>query len=170
MYAMTASGPICLGIHVAFDASNKVVVGTAVTRQLIQQAIKRFDQYVIQSGSPMLIEPVKPLHPKSTVRFIEDGTMLAYGTLRECQRYKSRVTDTFIRKEIIAMTAETELPIVPKHCAPLLSGWIPKHNNLLKMVKTANCFESAKLRSCSNAFLEDILNNLPDGELNLVEI
>ncbi len=164
LVGFTGRGPVALGLHFrgGFDC---VVEAIAVTRDDIQQAIRKFGAPLIQNGPPEISAPGKPrlvtgLHPKSCIRFLEKGTARVYGSFVGMRpRHKSRVGKTYI------CDAMLKRGYTIKTSAPVMGGWVPWHLAIKEMVLPTCNIDEVLLDDCVSAFSRDILANLPATEL-----
>lgn len=164
-------GPIILGIHVVrYKKSVKPIVGAlSVTSGDIEEALAMFSPQ-IQSGEPVLSAPsvdrvVSALHPKSVVRFIQDGTADVYGSFLGFKPSpRTRVVDSIISESLFAEGYKKT------HTHPEMKGWRPWRLAALEMTDPNHDFEVPRLVECADAFFNDIKKGLSESDLKEVMI
>jgi len=115
-------------------------------------------------GAPMLSVQDRQVHVgalnvRSMSRYIAQGTMRVYGTLDLPEpRYKSRVIPTLLSEEM-----QEHFGVEIDHGKPAMRGYAPWRNNLVKMVEPENIFDRVAFQECAEAFVDDIVAELPAG-------
>lgn len=168
---------IC-GIHVAFDHKLKKVFATRIDAKMINQFIKNFDsQATIQASDPVLTSiktgdiPLGSIHRKSPFRFVDQGDASLYGSLPFREGGGSRVGPTLLAQQFVDKTQNDGLYAIKDEMhAPVMRGYVPKQLALSHMVRTSQMTRQKPLRLCSQAFLDEILDALPEEELKLIQV
>jgi hypothetical protein len=155
--AITPRGPVILGIHTLGYKE------TAGFTYLPKGEIDRLTEgsLVVTSGPQpkfdlqgvvSLTEP----HHRSLMRYLEHGTLTVYGSMPGFRaRPISKVCATPLQTEMLK-----HFDIEVKHCGPYMNGFAPWRNNLLEMVVPNHAIDTAILKSCTEAFTQDILAGL----------
>lgn len=161
-------GPIIMGLHVIGD-NGSTVGAVRLEKEFITSCIESLNIISFSSAEPMLNSPttnhvIGPLSEKSTLRFIQSGTMDAYGSMLGFKpRMKSRVTKTYIANALCNRGYSI------KHRAPNMSSWKPWRLAMLDLVNPVSEFDTSCLDQCVENFTSDILRDLPDDELLAIQ-
>ena len=163
LVTMTAMGPMILGIHV-LGGSTSLCVALSVTSDLLYSLpVEVFDDQppTLQVGeySQQLID----LNKKATVRYIDNGTMIVYGSLAGFRSgMKSRVTKTYMCD--LAVRDGYSVNTAP----PVMNSWVPWRRAVLDMVRPVSHIEIDLLNHCVEHFTHDILSGLSKEDLQEV--
>jgi len=123
---------IIIGIHTTGDKGTGVSI-LAVSQKDILQALDHFTPQIssgiIQLDAPGFARELGPLHPKSSLRFIQNGTAQIMGSFKGYRpQHKSHVKETFI-KDIVIKDG-----YAATHGPPDMT-WKPWHLGLTDMTK-----------------------------------
>lgn len=172
--AMTPMGPSFVGVHLLGRArvSGTNVIKKSTLEDLMAQvdALDLYPVTVQGCADPKLetadvVRKLGPLHPRSTVRYLESGALNVYGTFEGFRpQFNSKVCKTPLVKEMCA-----HYDYVVDHGKPVMKGWEPWKKNLEKMVLPNCSVDQAILHECAESYFLDIVNGLPpDWEKELV--
>lgn len=163
------AGPIALGIHVG--GRGETALSMPILRQDIDAAISHFGGMLVQSGTPNLVKSLLPLHQKSGLRYIRHGDGQTYGSLRPyAMRLKSRVEPTLIADYVVQHSNESLFPINYNTGPPVMNSWRPWRIAMDKMFNTNQLIDQVGLDACTESFLNNILDALPQSELDLIQV
>jgi hypothetical protein len=157
-------GPIILGIH--FLGLDLTAGCKSVSKDIVERGIQQCTEFEIQSSEPVLSAPsakldIVPLHNKSPIRFIQNGTANVYGSLTGSRSSsKSHVTRTVICEAMEKRGYQV------KFGAPVMRGWMPWRKNLIEMVQTESLADDQLIRDCATHFARDILKGVTKKELS----
>lgn len=160
----SAFGPIILGIH-ALGGSNRSYA-IAVTSDIIGS----LDTHIISDSIPTLqVGDYKcdlvPLNRKATVRYIQEGTMITYGSLSGFRgAMKSRVGPTLMNEVAVRDGYQCNTG------APLMNSWVPWRRALLDMTRPVSHINLDILQHCVDMFTADILKQLTPQDLSEVVV
>lgn len=167
LVATTSYGDIILGIHALGNQKC-----SAVAIELTQEKLnKLMDLAVIQPNVPALCTPIlthelQSLNDKSVFNYLPSGVADVYGSFAGWRSsMRSRVCKTQICDEVCK-----RFGYEVQHGAPVMSGWEPWHIAAKEMVQPTTLIEPQKLEVCVDAFVSDILKQLPSEELKLLEV
>lgn len=168
----TPRGYSFVGMHVA-GYENKAAI-MELPKWLLDECadqVQATREVIASDGVPLLslqddVQLVSP-HSKSVFRFIEDGSAEFFGRLPGfLPKPKSRVTSTPLRAEMEAHYGQD-----CNYTKPDMEGWLPIRNNVKEMVVPKVNYDRDILKACKQAYLKDIIANLPSGwESQLVEL
>lgn len=163
--AFGPQGPIIVGIHAFSSTYDDHLQGSApLLLECVNQAVAHFKRPLVGVGTPFISAPgfereVADLHPKSTMRYIEDGSAVVYGSFTGFRpKPVSRVVPT-----VIAEAMEDEGYTV-KFGKPVMKGYQPWRHAALEMVKPVTKLDPSILEKCLEGFKKDIKDNLPAAE------
>jgi hypothetical protein len=166
---LPSTGPVALGIHVG--GKGEYALSTPIIRKDIDRALAHFGGILVQSGEPNLEKKLLPLHPKSGLRYIRDGDGQVYGSLRPYTvRLKSRVEPTIIGDYVVRNSNESLFPIDYNTGPPVMDSWRPWRIAMDKMFNTNQHIDQVGLHQCAEAFLDNILEALPESEIRLIQV
>lgn len=155
--AMTPMGPVIMGIHTL--GHQRTAGFPHVTRtQLL--AVMEDDVAQISAGAAPLLSlngvALEPIHHKSVLRYIPEGTARVYGSLPGARpKPRSRVCATPLQQEMLEhFGGEVE------HGAPVMTGWEPVYKNIVEMVKPDTNIDQTLLDHCVEAYTRDVLDGL----------
>nr|UNY42041.1 MAG: polyprotein [Picornavirales sp.] len=161
----TAMGPMILGIHVLGGLSPKAIA-LSVTEDLLRSlGTTIFSDSVpnLQVGdySRTLVE----LNKKATVRYIENGTLMVYGSLSGFRgKMKSRVTKTYMHSVALRDGYACNTG------APLMNSYIPWRKALLDMTRPVSHIDLTLLSHCAESYTADVLSKLTKDDLNELKV
>jgi hypothetical protein len=159
-------GPIIVGLHVA--GNETTCRATGVTREWISENADRFKSLTLQTSTPSLSTPtvtkdLTTLHHKSVFRYMETGTANVYGSFLGFRRQpKTMVEDTIFKDYLLNHGYTT------KYTAPMMGGYIPKRIAALDLCRPVQKMDQSILQKCADAYFNDIVNNLPREEWELI--
>jgi len=159
-------GPIILGIHCA--GANLDVACHNVTCDFLEDVLKHFRKNHIQPAPPMLAEDVQfpkevvELHEKSPVRWVVQGCMDVYGSLKPFLRsdLKSHVVKSHIHNYLLEKGYKNE------HGPPIMKGWKPKNIALVAMAAQAQGIPPKMRKLVREGLLKDLLKNISKEDFN----
>jgi hypothetical protein len=164
--ATTPRGCAIIGIHALGirKSVGEIQVNLSDITQLVS-AIEA-DQFVplqVEAGvEPVMEVPskkvtVQPLHYKSLTRYIPEAKLQVFGTLSGFRpRPKSSVCATPLQEE---MCEHFGSPVA--HCAPVMNGWEPWHNNLVHMVQPNYLYDRTIINKCADSYFRGAREMLP---------
>lgn len=162
----TFYGPVLYGFHVAGNASKFGYAGYAqmLDKHAITAAMSirygpvRLQDSVLHLSAPSAERELIPLHYKSPVRFIEQGSASVFGSVTGHRgKPKSRVTDTLMKPSLLKRGYKDE------YGPPVLAGWEPKHRVLKNSVnKVKSNWLQSHLDIVGEVFREHVKKNVPD--------
>nr|ULG00062.1 MAG: putative nonstructural protein [Locarnavirus sp.] len=156
----TALGPLILGIHVM---GGNMLTAIAISTPL--EVIDSLQVDIFSDSLPNLQvgeyhQELVDLNPKATVRYIEQGTMIVYGSLAGFRgKMKSRVQPTFLNK----VAVKSGYPV--KTGPPVMNSWVPWRRALLDMSRPVSHIDLTLLEHCVDSFTNDILTGLLPEDL-----
>lgn len=166
LLADTPLGPIILGIHCLGNDEQRVVT-TCVTSELLQGIIENKTKFFVQSGVPELSAPsaqreITSLHYKSPIRYIEDGSANVYGSFVGFRpRHKSSVSATLMQDILV-----NEKGYKVNFGKPSMATWEPWNRALQDQLHSGVSLDQSLLDECVDNFVDDILEILPESELD----
>ncbi len=167
----TGRGPIISGLHAFGSVSDTHIAGSAsLHADMVIEAALALGSPMIECGIPMLSAPsaprtMGPLHPKSTFRYIEDGSAMVYGSFEGFRpKHKSSVVPT-----VIAESLEEEGYEV-KFGPPVMSSYVPWRHAAMDMVKPVTGIDPTILKKCVEGFKGDILTHLDPMEWEEIQV
>lgn len=156
--ALTPRGPIILGLHTI--GSGQVRGYPHITQTHLRKLLGS-TPLVEGGGSPLFdlqgtgVQPGE-LHPRSVVRYLDQGTANVYGGLPGGRpRPRSRVCATPLQDMMLE-----ELDCEVSYGRPVMTGWEPVHNNIKEMVRPHMDVDHDVLEHCVQAFARDIITQL----------
>lgn len=166
---LPGTGPVAFGIHVGGRA--ECALSMPILRCDIDRALAHFGSILVQSGAPNLVKKLLPLHPKSGLRYIREGDGQVFGSLRSyTMRLKSRVEPTLIAEYVVQHSNESLFPISFNTGPPVMNSWRSWRLAMDKMFNTNQYIDQVRLDVCVDSFLSNILDALPDSELDLIQV
>ncbi len=151
---------VILGIH-QLGGAHKTVFALSLTQSHVDAARTHFKRPIIQSGAPKLSAPgaeksIGELHHKSALRWIEEGTINAFGSYTGfINRPRSKVSTT-----LLGDTIKLERGYVIDYSAPDLKDWRPWNHALKDIVQQNHCIDSSVLDASVAAFSQDLIQGL----------
>ena len=151
-------GPIILGMHVLGNTTTSGAL--RISQDYIKDKLEEFEIDSIEISEPLLNAPgtnlqLGPLHYKSTLRYLEEGTAIAYGSITGFRpRRKSNVVPTYICEEVLKYDYDV------KNGPPLMNSWKPFHLAITDMVRPVTMMNPSHLRDVRKNFVKDILSEL----------
>jgi hypothetical protein len=164
---LTSHGVI-LGIHV-LGGSRNTIGAIKVSRELVEGALRHFHDYGFERGPIPYSEQgaervLGPVHEKSPVMFTESGYANVYGSFRDFRvKHKSSVVPTLLNDFLSQKGYEEKY-------GPPDMGYMPEWIKLQDIVNTNMQIPLAELRECTDAYIQDALEALPDGALTAMKV
>lgn len=162
----TPVGPVILGLHQTGGSLCRAT-SVKICKESILQAMAKFAEPMVQAGAPFLDDvngqpiEIQTLHPKSVFRFIENGVGHVYGSLPGFRaKHTSKVQPTLLADEFTARGYECKVG------APLMRGWVPWRHAAVDIVQQQFNVRQSLLDECVEEFARDILNRLPQDQLD----
>jgi len=162
----TAFGPAILGIHAL--GKDRTVFVQRLSSEMVE--LVGLLGGTVSAGSPNLeaigvSKPLSNLHRKSCFRYIEEGHAHLLGSFVNFRgKMKSRVRKTLMHDLMIQKGYEV------KNGAPKMTGFEPWRHGALDLTHPIVGVSDAIAQKCARAFLDDILEKLPEGEIKLIEV
>lgn len=163
-------GPVLLGLHI-LGGYTRTVACVIMSRESVDKAREALKAEFIQSGSPDLRDvdgtaiDLVELHPKSTFRFIEEGTANVYGSLPGFRAAgKTKVTKTLIHETLEEAGYEVSMG------GPVLNHWMPWRLAGIDIVQQEHTINAPILDACVDSFVSSILRELPPSALREVRV
>jgi hypothetical protein len=165
-------GPVILGFHTIGGYTNTAIC-IHLPLEMVEEARVKLDAELVEP--PMFKVPraqvqsdeqiLEDLHPKSVFRFIEKGTASVYGSAKfHRSGGRSHVTKTYIHDDMLELGYEN------KFGAPVLNHWQPWRQAAIDIMSQQHTVNAQIVDECAQAFLEDILRELPEGALDEVRM
>ncbi len=161
---------VILGIHQQGGGSN-YVASVRLSQSQVEAAGKFFEWPVIQSGVPQIsledrARQVGPLHHKSAVRWLTDGTLSVFGSFLGWKPSpRSKVNSTILGDEILKRRG-WQLSMG----RPRLNDWRPWHFAYNDIVNQTHTTKVSILEKCVDGYVNDILRSLPPSALRNLRI
>jgi len=151
--AKVGDSEVLLGTHTAGNPNGSIFL-QHVSQAMLAPYMGKFHAQIecgtIPISAPGYERTLGPVHHKSALRFIEDGTANVMGSFMGYRpKHKSRVEDTHIKKHV------TEAGYDAGYGAPDMT-WKPWHLALKDMVAPQYTFNTAVLDECEESFFHDI--------------
>lgn len=159
-------GPAIVGIHSL--GKGDCAAAIALDCEFLDDALKSFDFYDIQSGIPEISSEsaemvLGELSKKSIFRYINKGKATVYGSFQGFKSsMKSRVVITPMNEYLSNHGYRT------LYVPPVMKGYLPWRVAGLDLVNPVSGLDYMKLRECKDAFLKDILSS--DIDLSMLEV
>jgi len=161
-------GVCIMGIHLLGKDARcghiQIMKSTVEELQKAVDAMEFIPLDVEGGGEPMLSTSdrtvlVGQVGVRSMSRYIKKGTLRMYGSLNlPAPRYISRVKATPLQAEMLE-----HFNVKVENGKPVMYGWEPWHNNLIKMVDPKNTFDRPVMMKCAEQYVEDVISQLPEG-------
>jgi hypothetical protein len=156
----TSMGPMLLGIHVlgGFDT---VCTSLSITSEFVYSV----DGEMMSDNEPSLQvgnfkATLVELGQKSTVRYVEEGTMIVHGSLAGFRgKMKSRVRPTLMNQLAVRDGYQV------KNGPPVMNSYVPWRKAILDMARPVTHIDLTVLQECVTAFTDDILSQLKPEDL-----
>lgn len=163
-------GPVLLGMH-TIGGLTEAVVALHVPIEDVKEARKQLRAELVVPRAFEIPRPrgvkqsMDELHAKSVFRYIEKGTATVYGSHKAHRSGgRSHVSKTYIYDDIVDLGYED------KFAAPELNHWQPWRQAAVDIMGQQHTVNAQIVDECAQAFLDDILNELPEGALDEVRI
>lgn len=148
---------VIIGVHTTGNDGEGVSINP-ISQRMLDTVLAMFPPQIssgiIELDAPGYPRELKPLHSKSTVRFIERGTAHIIGSFDGYRpQHKTRVKPTFI-KDLVEKDG-----YVSDHSAPDMT-WKPWYLGLSAMTQPNFNLQSQELDACIHAYTKDILKGL----------
>lgn len=160
-----------IGLHMLGNAQHGIWA-SAIDSDKVQKAVAYFARPIIQSGTPVISAPSKvkvlgPLNQWSPLRWLEEGSVAVFGSFDEFKTTpRSKVQPTLLSKEILKERGWNVDAVRPE-----LKDWRPWRHALLDVTNQQHgAVDSFKLRICSKAYVDDILEQLPSDALSQMQV
>lgn len=154
-----ANRKIIVGVHATGSKCGGISI-MPVSQKLLNRILETFPPQV-ESGTIVIDAPgfpreLAPLHAKSALRFIPQGTVHVMGSFKGFRpQHKSKVTDTYIKELVVADG------YIADHGAPDMT-WKPWHLGLTDMTQPDFNVQSQDILICQEALTNDIIVGLGD--------
>jgi hypothetical protein len=159
MVGETVRGFVILGIHVIISPLTRCIGAIKLNNKIIENLLVE-DIYTMQASAPTLSSEtaqrnVVDLHPKSTFRYIPEGSAAVYGSFSGFRpSHKSNVDVS----PLVHYLSPHGYKI--KYGAPVMSGWKPWNIAANDMVKPVVNIDFDILKQCEDSFFEDIISKV----------
>lgn len=159
-------GPAIIGMHSL--GKGDCAAAIALDCDFLENVLKSFDFYDIQSGTPELSSETAEmvlgeLSKKSIFRYIHEGKATVYGSYRGFKTsMKSKVVPTPMNSYLSNHGYKT------RYVAPVMRGYLPWRIAGLDLVNPVRDLDYMQLRKCKEAMLKDLLGS--DLDLSMLEI
>jgi hypothetical protein len=160
-------GPVIVGMHIL---GSKGMIGcTPVDQKQIAYYLEG-GKPIVQSGEPVISSlsahrEFGPLHPKSTVSFIESGVGKIFGSFKGFRpAHKSSVEKSLLNSEYMKLGYTT------RYTQPELKGWLPWRKAMVDMVSPVTQIKQSVLDKCVKSFTKDLSEGLSSEDLKLLHI
>lgn len=160
----TDIGYVIAGLHFMGDDNHVISVSTGIDSSIFPKAdFAGVSKPMLSSQS--VERKLGALHPKSTFRYLEEGTAEVYGSFIGFRpKPKSTV-------EITPMSYHlSKEGYKINYGAPVMKGWVPWRIAAQDMVKPVVNFQNAIVEECKNSYMKDIMMALPPEMLNMLEV
>lgn len=159
-----ANRKIIIGVHVTGSKCGGISI-IPVSQKLLARVLENFppqvDSGIINIDAPGFPRELGPLHSKSALRFIEQGTVHVMGSFKGFRpQHKSKVVDTYIKELVVADG------YIADHGAPDMT-WKPWHLGLKDMTQPNFNIQEQDIRICQEALSKDFIDGLGDKVLEL---
>nr|WPR18017.1 MAG: structural polyprotein [Chemarfal virus 32] len=157
----TAMGPQILGIHALGGLSS-----SSIAFSVTSEFISNISTSIFSNSSPTLQvggykKELVDLNLKSTVRYIEEGTAIVYGSLAGFRQWpKSRVCKT-LTSDIAVRDGYTR-----NTGPPVMNSYVPWRRALLDMTRPVTHIDLTLLDHCVKQFSNDIITQLTQDDLD----
>lgn len=159
-----------VGIHALGNAHGSVWA-TEIDTDIVEVALKHFDMPVVQCAAPVLGAPSRPkllvdLRQKSTLRWLESGSLNVYGSYSMLPgSSRSKVRPTLLGPEILK---ERQWKV--DFTAPQLIDYRPWRHALIDSTqKKFGALSGSMMKEIAQAYTDDILEALPPDSLKMLE-
>nr|WPR18132.1 MAG: structural polyprotein [Crogonang virus 161] len=158
-------GPMILGLHTLGSMSN---VSSAIS--VTYEDVCGLSLNIISNNVPTLQvgaykHELTSLSVKATSRYIQSGTMQVFGSLTGFRSNpKSRVAKTLLSDCAVRDGYSR------KTGAPVMNSYVPWRRAMLDMARPVSHIDLTLLKSCVDAFTNDILKGLSSDDLSEVKI
>ncbi len=158
---------IILGIHCAGSQALNKVVAHHIDQDMLKSMIECYDMQV-ERGSVPIDAPgyprtIVPLHPKSNIRFVQQGNAHVVGSFAGYRpKHKSKVSKTYICDEVAKLGYSSDFG------APDMS-WKPWSLAINDMLSVKHTYDESIIKACEDAFFVDIKTALGD-KINMLEV
>lgn len=118
---------------------------------------------VISISAPGFERKLGPIHQKSSVRFLESGTVGVIGSFVGYRaKHKSKVTRTYIHTNIVSRGYSDAF-------GPPAMDWRPWHIAIKDMTAHPHSYDNSIMKLCEDAFFDDIMRGVGD-KLGMLEV
>lgn len=164
-----------VGIHVAARQGTfggHYALANVVSRAEIDEMLKAMrgeNECIISTAEPVLHgksiqRPIGALHHKSVFRYLEDGSVTIYGSFQGFRpQHKSHVTKTMMNPHL------KEIGISSTFGPPVMKGYRPWRIAAQALVNPVTGICAARLRACSDAYIGDVLKNVPHEAFQMLK-
>lgn len=165
---LISTDPHCaiLGLH-QMGSTDGHVGAVILTQESCQQAIDHFAQPLISPGVPKLEtedrpKVLGPLHEKSPIRWIKQGSIIHYGSFQGYRRVpRSKVNYTLLGERILL---EREWKV--NYGRPDLKDWAAYHHALKDITSQTCNVDAGLVNHCVESFANDIIKGLSEKSMN----
>jgi len=168
LVARSFYGPVILGIHQLGVKCKSAAV--RISRDDLYSMIGHLLPKTVGAGVPILQSDsasleLGPLHKKSPVRYIRDGTAHVYGSFKGFRSApKSHVEPTYIFPVLEKYGYKTT------HGKPMMNGYIPWRRALTLLTDPITDLDLLTLDNVVKDFTHDIMEQLTDEDLSMVHV
>lgn len=161
---LISTDPHCaiIGLH-RLGGGNGFIRAVILTQDSFREARDHFSKPLIEPGFPKLgaegvPKVLGPLHQKSPLRWLSQGSLMHYGSFEGYRRVpRSKVNYTLLGEKILD---ERKWDV---QCGrPDLTTWAPWHHALTEITSQACKTDAGVLDHCIDAFAADIIAGLPE--------
>lgn len=162
---MPPLGPVLLGLHIIGGWTDAVacVVLTSESVDRASQALSIEGVHSCDLKVPTLQSServVGDLHPKSTLRYIEEGTASVYGSIPVHRSGgKSKVRKTMIHDDLLALGYSANMG------GPVLNHWKPWRLAAVDIVQQDYNINYQIVDACADAYYDDVVSNVAEEEI-----
>nr|ULG00048.1 MAG: hypothetical protein [Locarnavirus sp.] len=160
-------GKVIFGSHTS-GAPNGGICMQHLSQKMLNDAINQFEPQVHEGVLPISAPGydrvlMKDLHPKSCIRFLENGTAKVYGSFSGYRpKHKSHVEPNYICDYVTQHGYKADF-------GPPKMDWQPWHLAIKDMTTPVHCYLNENIRKCEDAFFNDIVSKLGD-KLSMLEV
>lgn len=158
---------VILGVHTSGSPAGGVGI-SHVSQLIIMTALQQYDSQpqagIIPIDAPTAPRELGPLHQKSPLRFVPNGTATVLGSFTGYRpQHKSKVIPTFIRDAVVK---DGYLDT----CGAPDMTWKPWSLALNSTLVQDHSPLTCDIQQCEDAFFEDIIKGLPADALKSLEV
>jgi len=157
--AQVGESKVLLGSHTSGNSEGGIFF-QHISQAMLKGVMSKFGPQVECGTAPIsapgYLRNIQPLHPKSTIRWLEKGTATVMGSFSGYRpKHKSRVKDTYVKDFMVNNGYKA-------NCGPPDMSWRPWHLALKDMVAPSYTLNTEVLDKCVDSFYDDIVDSLGD--------